>query len=106
MYPPTKVGAGLVQAYAAVVTAVIVTPSELPLRSDVRSQTLGLNLTNKGNKDVTFAVGHKPAVGISLTKAWFKKAYDARIPTALVAPVGVPVTVPAKRSIIFQAKGT
>jgi hypothetical protein len=53
MYPPAKIGAGLVQAYAAVVTPVSITPPELPLRSDVRTQTLQLNLTNKGSAAVT-----------------------------------------------------
>jgi hypothetical protein len=105
MYPPAKIGAGLVQAHAAVMTAVTITPTELPLRSDLRSHTLELNLTNKGRSEITFAVGHEPSVGISLTKAWFRKAYDAGMPNALVAPVGVPVTVPAKSSIIFKMRG-
>jgi hypothetical protein len=104
MYPPAKIGAGLVQAYAAVMTAVTITPTELPLRSNVRSQTLELNLTNTGKAATTYTVGHKPAVGISLSKAWFRKAYDASIPSAVVAPLDVDVTVPAKSSIVFQVR--
>jgi hypothetical protein len=104
MYPPAKIGAGLVQAHAAVVTPVSITPAELPLRTDTRSQTVQLTLTNKGRAAVTYIVGHKPAVGISLTKAWFRKAYDVSIPAAVVAPIGAAVTVPARGSIVFKVR--
>ncbi|WIA16699.1 hypothetical protein OEZ85_013356 [Tetradesmus obliquus] len=102
MYPPAKIGAGLVQAHAAVTTPVSINPLELPLRTDLRSQTLQLNLTNTGSVAVSYTVGHQPAVGVSLTRAWFMKAYNPALPTAVVSPVGAVVTVPAKGSIGFE----
>ncbi|KAF8063870.1 vacuolar iron transporter 4 [Scenedesmus sp. PABB004] len=94
-YPPAVVGSGLVQALAAATTRVSVAPAELALRTGVAAQALSLELSNDGDADVTFVVGHAPAVGLSLVRAWYGQLYDEAAPSAaLDAPPRV--TVPAR----------
>eukprot|EP00775_Hariotina_reticulata_P009333 gene9333-9497_t len=84
MWPPAKVGAGVVQAKNAILTQVSVLPRTLHLRTDVNSQVVTLTLVNSGNTTMTFNGDHKPAVGLSVSKSWYKKAYDVAAPTAEV----------------------
>jgi hypothetical protein len=82
------------QAMAAAYTDVSIDPPELLLRTDVAAQTLQLTLTNRGPSDIKYAIQHSPAVGVSLSKAWYRQTYDLDAPSAVVAVQPAAVTVP------------
>ncbi|WIA28016.1 hypothetical protein OEZ86_010604 [Tetradesmus obliquus] len=94
MWPPVKTGAGLVRAMAAAFTEVSISPHELLLRTDMAAQTIELTLTNSGPTDITYAIGHSPAVGVSLTKGWYRQVYAVDTPSAAVTAQPAAVTVP------------
>jgi subtilisin family serine protease len=105
MWPPVKVGAGVVQALHAAVTRVTVTPTELLARTDVSSQRLRLTLRNSGVTDVTYALAHRPGVSVSLATAWYGRALDATLPTASVVVAPRVVTVAAGATASVQVRG-
>jgi hypothetical protein len=82
------------QAMAAAYTEVSIDPPELLLRTDVAAQTLQLTLTNRGPSDIKYAIQHSPAVGVSLSKSWYRQTYDLDAPSAVVAVQPAAVIVP------------
>eukprot|EP00775_Hariotina_reticulata_P011755 gene11755-11901_t len=104
-WPPAKLGAGVLQAHATVLTEVQVTPPELLLRTDRVRQALWLSVTNDGSSDIAYTVQHKPAVTMSLTKSWYAQALDTAVATAQVKASPEQVVVPAygssKIKVIF-----
>lgn len=102
VWPPAKVGAGMVQAFFAVVNNVSVTPAELHLRTDTPQQAFSLTIINQGSTEVTYTLGHQPAVTLSLYKSWYNKAFDPEAPTAIVSGLERTVRVPAKGSRVIR----
>eukprot|EP00775_Hariotina_reticulata_P012451 gene12451-12588_t len=99
MWPPAKVGAGVVQALHAVLNRVTIFPNELLLRTDVQQQSLTVTLRNPTSTAVTYAVSHAPAVTIAVDKAWYRLPYDLDAPTADVDLSSTSVTVPPAGSV-------
>jgi subtilisin family serine protease len=99
MWPPVKVGAGVVQAYNAVVNKVKITPTQLLVRTDVTSQLFNLSISNTGESDVTYRLTHKPGVTVNLPMTWYGDGFDDQLPVAQVAVVKKQITVPAKSKI-------
>jgi hypothetical protein len=102
VWPPAKVGAGMVQAFSAVVTNVTVTPPELLLRTDASHQQFTLSVTNTGFDDISYTLGHQPAVTLSLDKSWYNKAYDVAAPTAVATGVERVIKVTARSTRTFK----
>lgn len=105
MWPPVKVGAGVVQAYNAVVNKVKITPTQLLVRTDVTSQLFNLSISNIGESDVTYRLTHKPGVTVNLPMTWYGDGFDDQLPVAQVAVVKKQITVPAKSKIDLGVSG-
>jgi hypothetical protein len=96
VWPPAKVGAGMVQAFSAVVTNVTLTPPELLMRTNGSHQQFTLSVTNAGSSDMSYTLGHQPAVTLSLDRSWYNKAYDVAAPTAVATGVERVIKVAAR----------
>jgi hypothetical protein len=79
---------------SAAFTEVLISPPELLLRTNVASQALELTLTNTGPSAIKYAISHSPAVAVSISKAWYRQAYDEQAPVAAVVAQQAVVTVP------------
>jgi hypothetical protein len=105
MWSPVKVGAGVVQAYNAVINMVQITPTQLLVRTDVASQKFILSVSNTGDTDITYKLSHKAAVTLHLPRTWYGDGFDATLPVAQVAVMKKVVTVPAKETVKIEASG-
>ena len=99
MWPPVKVGAGVVQAYNAVINRVRVTPTQLLVRTDASSQRFNVTIHNTGDADVTYKLSHKPGVTVNLPRTWYGDGFDESLPVAQVAAMKKQITVPAKARV-------
>jgi subtilisin family serine protease len=99
MWPPVKVGAGVVQAHNAIINNITIAPTELLVRTDVTSQRFALTVRNRGQADATYRLSHKPAVSVSLAHAWYGDGFDADLPTAHMLVVDKVITVPAGQTV-------
>ncbi|WIA08192.1 hypothetical protein OEZ85_007645 [Tetradesmus obliquus] len=102
VWPPAKVGAGMVQAFSGIVTNVTVTPAELLMKTDGTHQQFTLSVTNAGWSDASYTLGHQPAVTLLLTKSWYNQAFDAAAPTAVATGVERVVKVPARSTKVVK----
>lgn len=102
MWSPVKVGAGVVQAYNAVINKVRITPSQLLVRTDMSTEKFTLNITNTGDTDVTYKLTHRPAVTVHLPKTWYGDGFDDQLPVAQVAVVHKEITVPANSKVTLN----
>ncbi|WIA35656.1 hypothetical protein OEZ86_004068 [Tetradesmus obliquus] len=86
--PVARVGAGLIQVDAAIENPTRTEPTHLLLRSNQRSQTLTLSLTNAGvSYPITYKLDHQPAAAVSLKDTWFVSN-----PEQLLQPLGASVS--------------
>jgi hypothetical protein len=106
MWSPVKVGAGVVQAYNAVINKVRITPTQLLVRTDVSTEKFTLNITNTGDADVTYKLTHRPAVTVHLPKTWYGDGFDDQLPVAQVAVVHKQITVPANSKVTLNVSDT
>jgi hypothetical protein len=104
VWPPAKVGAGMVQAFSGIVTNVTITPSELLMKTEGVHQQFTLSVTNTGWSDISYTLGHQPAVTLLLTKSWYNQAYDVAAPTAVATGVERVVKVPARSTKLVKVR--
>lgn len=102
MWSPVKVGAGVVQAYNAVINKVRITPTQLLVRTDMSTEKFTLNISNTGDTDVTYKLTHRPAVTVHLPKTWYGDGFDDQLPVAQVAVVHKEITVPANSKVTLN----
>lgn len=89
MWPPAFVGAGVVQAAAAVTACVRIAPTELLLRSGAATQTATFTITNECLRGArTFRLAHNPAFALNMAQDYFGKSFD-RFNADAVAPASV-----------------
>jgi hypothetical protein len=84
MLPPAFVGAGTVQAAAAITNCISITPTELLLQSGLAMQTVSFTVSNNcTNRSAEYAASHKPAFALDIVGDWSRKSYDPSNPGAV-----------------------
>jgi hypothetical protein len=90
MWPPAFVGAGTVQAAAAITNCVSIFPTELLLlQSSLLTQVMTFNVTNNcANGSAAYVLAHKPAFALDIVGDWARRSYEPANPGA-VPPAAV-----------------
>jgi hypothetical protein len=101
MWPPAFVGAGTVQAAAAITNCASISPTELLLQSSLSTQVVVFNVTNNcASSSAAFVLAHKPAFALDIVGDWTRRSYDPSNPGAVP-----PATVSFFSSDIVVAAG-
>jgi hypothetical protein len=109
MWPPAFVGAGTVQAAAAITNCVSISPTELLLRSGLSTQIIAFNITNNcANGSAAYALAHKPAFALDIVGDWARRSYDpgnpGAVPPAAVSFSGSELALTAGQSQTIEVR--
>lgn len=108
MWPPAFVGAGTVQAAAAITNCVSISPPELLLQSGLPIQNVVVTLTNNclKRRGAELVLSHKPAFALDIVGDWSRRSYDpgnpGAVPTAAVTFSKSDVTLDVGQSQTFE----